>query len=115
MEHRANRKRKHRQGLKARRKTGTNREGKENHPSAAKAVRDCAALTARLKPCPFKAASLSATCHVRGLYWHAVKDSVSTEVVVPPADSVNAGVVCSGGEQSASPPEEGTNATASIL
>jgi len=35
---------------------------RKKYPSAAKAGTDFAAFTARLKPCPFKAASFSAAC-----------------------------------------------------
>ena len=48
--------------LKATEKHGTGDEFAEKHPSGAKARVDSTPLTARLKPCPFKAMSLSATC-----------------------------------------------------
>jgi hypothetical protein len=45
-------------------KRGTGGEFAEKLPSGAKARADSAPLTARLKPCPFKAMSFSATCEV---------------------------------------------------
>ncbi len=49
------------------------------------------------------------------LYWHAMNASASTETVLPPAASINAAVVCSDGEQSATLPDDGTIASPSIL
>ena len=43
----------------------TDGEREENHPSAAEAVTDFAAITARLKPCPFNAESFSAAGKTR--------------------------------------------------
>jgi hypothetical protein len=50
--------------LQAAEKRGTGGEFAEKLPSGAKARVDSTPLTARLKPCPFKAMSFSATCKV---------------------------------------------------
>src|SRR5215469_6151553 len=49
------------------------------------------------------------------VYWHALNVRGSTATVLPPTVSINAAVVCSDGEQSATPPDDGTNASPSIL
>ena len=48
-------------------------------------------------------------------YWHALNVRGSTATVLPPTVSVNAAVVCSDGEQSGTPPDDGTKANPSIL